>query len=163
MAIPELRTSALQQALTCTCTCTYTCVSWVLINTRRACAARVTLLGLCVCLSALILALRVTRRSKSDTNRFSATLAWFLWFSWNRVVQKLWREKERKSQYAIEYCLTLTALCRFAHCESIKSYSKAKSWVKGCTQTLPTNTATQWEWETINCECMVMDYTNVFM
>ena len=47
-----------------------------LINPRCTCAVRVTILGLtCVCLSALILALRTTRRPKSDTNGFSATLA----------------------------------------------------------------------------------------
>ena len=51
----------------------------VLINPRRACAARVTVVGLCVCLfvclSATILALQATRRLMSDTNSFSATRA----------------------------------------------------------------------------------------
>ena len=49
------------------------------INPRRACAARVTVVVLCVCLfvclSTTILALRATRRLMSDTNRFSATRA----------------------------------------------------------------------------------------
>ena len=53
------------------------------INPRRACAARVTVLGLSVrpsvrlsvCLS--VTTLRATRRPKSDTNGFSATLALF--------------------------------------------------------------------------------------
>ena len=57
-----------------------------LINPRRACAARVTVLGLCVCVSVCLsvcllprfLPLRATRRPKSDTNEFSATLALFL-------------------------------------------------------------------------------------
>ena len=40
------------------------------VNPRYACAARVTVLRLCVCLSALILALRATRRPKSNTNGF---------------------------------------------------------------------------------------------
>ena len=50
-----------------------------LINPRRACAARVTVVVLCVCLSVClsttILAPRATRRLMSDTNRFSATRA----------------------------------------------------------------------------------------
>ena len=56
----------------------YTCISTV-INPRRACAARVTVVVLCVCLSVClsttILALRATRRLMSDTNSFSATRA----------------------------------------------------------------------------------------
>ena len=56
-----------------------------IINPRRACAARVTVVVLCVCLSVCLsdysrttttlLALRATRRLMSDTNRFSATRA----------------------------------------------------------------------------------------
>ena len=54
-----------------------------LVNPRRACAARVTVLGLCVCLSVYLsvcllprfLPPRATNRPKSDTNGFSATLA----------------------------------------------------------------------------------------
>ena len=50
-----------------------------LINPRRASAARVTVVGLCVCvfvcLSTTILALQATRRLMSDTNSFSATRA----------------------------------------------------------------------------------------
>ena len=56
-----------------------------LINPRRACAARVTVvvlrvsvcLSVClfVCLSPTILALQATRRLMSDTNSFSATKA----------------------------------------------------------------------------------------
>ena len=44
-----------------------------LINPRRACAARVTVVS--VCLSTTILALQATRRLMSDTNSFSATRA----------------------------------------------------------------------------------------
>ena len=55
-----------------------------LINPRRACAARVTVIVLCVCLSVClsfclsttILGLQATRRLISDTNIFSATRAW---------------------------------------------------------------------------------------
>ena len=58
------------------------------INPRRACAARVTVVVLCVCLSvclfvclsATILALQATRQRMSDTNT--------------------WRENKLKSQYA---------------------------------------------------------------
>ena len=54
-----------------------------IINPRRACAARVTVVGLCVCLfvclfvclSTTILALQATRRLMSDTNSYSATRA----------------------------------------------------------------------------------------
>ena len=50
-----------------------------LINPRRACAARVTVVVLCVCVSVCvsttILAPLATRRLMSDTNRFSATRA----------------------------------------------------------------------------------------
>ena len=53
------------------------------INPRRACAARVTVVVLCVCpsvclsvcLSTTILGLQATRRLMSDTNIFSATRA----------------------------------------------------------------------------------------
>ena len=49
------------------------------INPRRACAARVTVVVLCVCLSVClstaILGLQATRRLMSDTNIFSATRA----------------------------------------------------------------------------------------
>ena len=45
------------------------------VNPLRACAARVTVVVLCVCLSvclsATILALQATRRLMSDTNSFS--------------------------------------------------------------------------------------------
>ena len=51
----------------------------MIINSRRACAARVTVVVLCVCLcvclSATILALHATRRLMNDTNSFSATRA----------------------------------------------------------------------------------------
>ena len=50
-----------------------------IVNPRRACAARVTVVGLCVCLSVClsttILALQATRRLMSDTNSFGATRA----------------------------------------------------------------------------------------
>ena len=67
------------------CSCTQA-NSQTVSNPRRACAARVVL-GLSFCLSVclsvrpsvcpvpLILALRATKRPKSDTNGFSATLA----------------------------------------------------------------------------------------
>ena len=45
------------------------------VNPRRACAARVTVVVLCVCLSTTILALQATRRLMSDTNSFSGTWA----------------------------------------------------------------------------------------
>ena len=49
-------------------------ISIVLVNPRRACAARVTALGLSFRLSVcLLLPLRATRRPKSDTNGFSTT------------------------------------------------------------------------------------------
>ena len=71
-------------------------------------------------------------------------------YAWNHLVQKLWHEKQRNNQYAHEYCFTLTGLCHCAHSESIRRYSKVKLWVKGCIQTLPTNTAIQ---EMIASEC----------
>ena len=57
--------------------CDFSSVTHSLINPRRACAARVTVLGLrpSVCPVPLILALRATRRPKSDTNGFSTTLS----------------------------------------------------------------------------------------
>ena len=82
---------------------------------------------------------------KSDTNRFSATLGWFLkwWFLWIHWFKSYGMKHKRKSQYASEYCLTLTDLCRFAHCGSIGSYTKVKLWVNSCIQTLTTDTAIQ--------------------
>ena len=49
----------------------------LIINPRRACAARVTIPSVrpSVCPVPLILALRATRRPNSDTNRFSTTLS----------------------------------------------------------------------------------------
>ena len=44
-----------------------------IINPRRACAARVTVVVLCVCVSTTILGLQATRRLMSYTNSFSAT------------------------------------------------------------------------------------------
>ena len=48
-----------------------------MVNPRRACAARVTVLGLSVCLSVsvstTILALQATKGHQSDTNSSSAT------------------------------------------------------------------------------------------
>ena len=48
-----------------------------IFNPRHACAARVTVVGLCVCvcLSVTILALQATRRLMSNTNSFSSILA----------------------------------------------------------------------------------------
>ena len=43
-----------------------------LINPRRACAARVTVI-VCVCVSTLILVLQATRWPMSDTNGFGTT------------------------------------------------------------------------------------------
>ena len=50
---------------------------YTVVNPRRACAARVTVVSVClfVCLSTTILALQATRRLMSDTNSFSATRA----------------------------------------------------------------------------------------
>ena len=45
------------------------------INPRRACAARVTVLGPSVYLSTLILAVQATRRPMSDTSSLRATKA----------------------------------------------------------------------------------------
>ena len=58
-------------------------ITWCIVNPRRACAARVTIVVLCVCLfvrlfvclSASILTLQATRRLMSDTSSFSATRA----------------------------------------------------------------------------------------
>ena len=71
-------------------------LSIVVVNPRRACAARVTVVGLCVCLSVClsttILALQAMRRLMSDTNSFSATRAWkIMWrFCWNDGVREIW-------------------------------------------------------------------------
>ena len=44
-----------------------------LVNSRRACAAKVTVVGLSVCVSTLILALQATKRPISDTSGFRTT------------------------------------------------------------------------------------------
>ena len=46
-----------------------------IVNPRRACAARVTVLSLSVCLSTTILTLQATKRNQRDTNYTSATSA----------------------------------------------------------------------------------------
>ena len=54
-------------------------IVYIVINPRRACAVRVTVVVLCVCLSVglstTILTLQATRRLMNDTNRFSAIRA----------------------------------------------------------------------------------------
>ena len=64
------------------------------INPRRACATRVTVLGLsvslCVCLSTTILALQATKRHQRDTNSSSATSA--------RIMNKRFFLKRRRSR-----------------------------------------------------------------
>ena len=61
--------------------CVFLVVLVCFINPRCTCAARVTVLGLCVrpsvCLLSHFLPLRATRLIKSNTNRFSTSLAWF--------------------------------------------------------------------------------------
>ena len=48
--------------------------TWVLINPRRPCAARVTVgVCACVCVSTLILVLQATRWPMSDTNGLGTT------------------------------------------------------------------------------------------
>ena len=58
----------------------YTLLLCIIINPRRACAARVTVVVLCVCrpsvcLPTTILGLQATRRLMSDTDIFSAIRA----------------------------------------------------------------------------------------
>ena len=78
------------------------------VNPRRACAARVTVLGLSVCLSvclsARVLALQATWRPMSGTNRLWTTGRWILtWrFSWNDCIPEIWRENKRKSQRVVD-------------------------------------------------------------
>jgi len=66
-----------------------------IINPRRACTARVTVLGLCVCvcLSPLFLALQGPSQLISDTNGSSATRAWkIMWqFCLNGSIREIWR------------------------------------------------------------------------
>ena len=85
--------------LVCVCVCVCVCVS----------------VCLSVCLMALILALRATRRPKSDNQRVQCHTG--LIFKQAIFVtplgSKLCREKECKSLYANEYCLTSTVLFRF--------------------------------------------------
>ena len=54
-------------------------IVYIVINPRRACAVRVTVVVLCVCLSVClsttILTLQATRRLMNDTNSFSAIRA----------------------------------------------------------------------------------------
>ena len=81
-----------------------------IINPWRACAARVTVVVLCVCLSVCvsvclsttILTLQATRQLMSDTKSFSATRARkVMWrFCCNNCVREMWRKNKRKSQYA---------------------------------------------------------------
>ena len=77
-----------------------------IINPQRACAAKVTVVGLSVCLSVClstrILALQATRRPISDTSGFRTMRAWNVkWrFSWNDCVREICLENKRKSQYA---------------------------------------------------------------
>ena len=74
--------------------------SCTVFNPRRACAAKVTVLGLCVCvcfcLSPLILALQGPSRLISNTNGSGATRARkLMWrFCLNGGVREIWRSKQ---------------------------------------------------------------------
>ena len=103
---------------------------WCHINPRCACAAKVTVLGLCVCLLPLFWHHRLRSGQRAI---LMAAQAWILIrrFSETTAFKSCGVKQERKSQYATKYCLTSTGLCHFAHCGSIRSYLNVKSWVKG--------------------------------
>ena len=63
------------------------------INPRRTCAARVTVVGLCVCVSTLNLPPHTIKSQNKDTNGFIAIQEPFLIFADfpKMLVQKLWR------------------------------------------------------------------------
>ena len=69
----------------------------VLVNPRRTCAVRVTVLGLSfrpyVCLLPRFLPPRATRQQNSDTNSFISTLAWFYNRDFHRSAV-LWHENQ---------------------------------------------------------------------
>jgi hypothetical protein len=74
----------------------------VVINPRRTCTVRVTVLGLCVtlsvCLSSAFFILHATRLLISATDGFRTTQAWKLkWrFSWKDCVRVICRENKWK-------------------------------------------------------------------
>ena len=75
----------------------------LIINPRRACAARVTVLGLSVCLSVrrlANLAVQGTGRPMTATNHFRVARSLILIgrFSRNDCVREIWREDKLKSQ-----------------------------------------------------------------
>ena len=86
---------------------------WFEVNPRRACAARVTVLGLSVCLSTRVLALQATRQPMSGTNGFWTTRSLILtWrFYWNDCVPEIWRENKRKSQRRVPMDKKLRKVC----------------------------------------------------
>ena len=71
----------------------------LIINPRRACAARVTVVGLSLC---VCLAPQAARRPISDASGFRTTRAWKIKgrFSWNDCVREICRENKRNSQYS---------------------------------------------------------------
>ena len=70
-----------QLAVPCMRSSPKVCTLVLFVNSRRACAARVTVvvlsvcLSVCVCVSTLILAIQATRRPISDTSGFRTTQA----------------------------------------------------------------------------------------
>ena len=85
-----------------------------IINPWRTCAARVTVLGLCVCVCLSVPTIQpqcTTGRPKSNTSGLSATWAWFLKRQF--FFQKLWHDTEVKRPIANETQLNLTSSCLF--------------------------------------------------
>ena len=125
--------------------------SVLFVNPWCTCAAKVMVLSLCVCVCVyLSICPSVCRHLFSHYAQQGGQKAvpigsvphWLDFYNGDlreSTAFKSYGVKNRqKSQYVNEYSLTSAGLCRFAHCGS---YSKVKSWVKVCIQTLPTNTA----------------------
>ena len=87
---------------------------------RRACAARVTVVGLSVCVCTLILALQATRRPISGTSGFKTTRVWKIKgrFSWNDCVREICREKYNRTG------LTATRSARSVYLEGSGSHNE---------------------------------------
>ena len=96
-------------------------------NPRRACAARVTVLALCVCVS-------VCYRSSSYSVRFNLQPTALFWieargFSKKPSVQKLWREKANMQMSSNSQRAVFTQL---RGPTKHSSYVKGNGWVECC-------------------------------
>ena len=127
------------------------------INPQRACAARITVLGLCVCLS--VTTFSATMCNKAAKKRYKGLQCYTSTILCKYSVQKLWCvNRSKKANIRMSTSLPRPV---FATLHTVE-VSEFKLWINCYVQKLPTNAAIQYEQESIDRECMVVDCMPVF-